>query len=221
MMNLLRNALLIFGLLATTHLGYADANRVQPTGEYATIDTALMQETIQRLSSGPTDDRRKVVQEILASPQRYAPPVFYMLSSVLFGEDKKDDAAFWFYAGQLRASFDASRCADVSARQAVEVMNQQFGSPINQYAFKNTAKLEALIPKVIEWDRKTAHAYDHRWINLHGMNAMMSGLDPKKRENPAPLSLPREQWDSIAEKTRQEYLAAFNEVMKEVRKRKS
>lgn len=43
--------------------------------------------------------------------------------------------------------------------------------------FKRLTKLEELVPKVVEWDRKTPYNYDHRWINLHGMDAMLSGLD--------------------------------------------
>ena len=126
---------------------------------------------------------------------------------------KKDEAAFWFYAGQLRARFDANRCADASARAAPGALNARYGPPINKYAFGDLAKLEALVPKVVEWDRKTPHNYDHRWINLHGMEAMMSGLSGDKNAERKPLSLPNEQWDKIAEDTRKGYLKDFKDLI--------
>jgi hypothetical protein len=130
---------------------------------------------------------------------------------VLFDQGLRDEGAFWLYAGQLRARYDANRCADVSARQAVAVLTDRFGPPINLYMFKDLPKLEALIPKVVDWDRKTPHDYDHRWINLHGMNAIMESLDGTGK--PKPLSLPRAQWDAIAEKTRADFLAGFRQAL--------
>lgn len=183
---------------------------VAPKGEYAQIDTRLATATIQVLAQGTTAEKRQAIESIKASPDRYAPPVFYLLSKVLFEDGKEDEGAFWFYAGQLRARFDANRCADISAREAVAVLDQQFGSPINQFMFKRLTQLEELVPRVVEWDRKTPYNYDHRWINLHGMDAMISGLDADSSGGkPASLSLPREQWNEIAEKTRADYLAGF------------
>ena len=126
----------------------------------------------------------------------------------LFQQGDREDSLFWFYAGQLRARFDANRCADVSARAAVGALNEEYGPPINRYAFRNLAQLEELIPKVVAWDRRTPHDYDHRWINLHGMGALTGG-DGETRA----LSLPQEQWQAIAERTRDDYLRGFREAM--------
>jgi len=198
----------------------ADEHVVAPRGEYARIDVRLANKTIAALSSGTDTERKRAIEAIEAAPQKYAPPVFYLLSNTLFTQGRKDDGAFWFYAGQLRARFDANRCADVSARQAVAVLNQEYGTPINQYMFKDLPKLEALIPKVVEWDRKTPHDYDHRWINLHGMAAMIEGLEGSSAKREA-LSLPRAQWDAIAEKTRSDYVEAFRKAVETVAKERA
>lgn len=208
--------------LALGWFGFASAETktIAPSGIYAEIDTRLANETFQSLFKGTPEQRRKAIESIIANPENYAPPVFYALSHVLFNEARKDEALFWFYAGQLRARFDANRCSDVSARQAVGALNQQFGPLINQYAFLDIAKLEELIPKVVEWDQKTPHQYDHRWINLHGMNAILAGLEPKKSIDPQPeLSLPKENWEAIAEKTRNDYLNGFKEAMVKMKNR--
>src|SRR5215831_8856005 len=106
---------------------------VKPVGEYAQIDTRLTIEAIEHLGKGSANEKEEAIRQIKAGPDKYAPPAFYALSYVLLQRGDKDDAAFWFYAGQLRARFDANRCADVSAREAVAVLNQQFGPPINEY----------------------------------------------------------------------------------------
>lgn len=199
----------------------ADTKPIAPSGIYAQIDTRLANETIQSLSGGRPDDRSKAIDAIIANPENYAPPVFYALSHTLFSDGKKDDALFWFYAGQLRARFDANRCSDASAGQAVGVLNQKYGPQINQYAFQDISKLEALIPRVVDWDRKTPHKYDQRWINLHGMNAVLASLEAKKSDDQQPsLSLPSENWEAIAEKTRSEYLSGFKEAMAQVKSRR-
>lgn len=197
----------------------AETKVVTPTGAFAQIDTRLANETIRALSTGNKKEREAAIGAIRATPENYAPPVFYLLSNVLFEMGEKDDAAFWFYVGQLRARFDANRCADTSARQAVSVLNQEYGTPINQYTFKDIPKLEALILRVVEWDRKTPHNYDHRWINLHGMSAMMSGLGAPSSDATV-LSLQEDQWNDIAEKTRTDYLDGFQQAMAQMKSMK-
>lgn len=87
--------------------------------------------------------------------------------------------------------------------------------------FKDVAKLEALIPKVIAWDRATPHHYDQRWINLHGMGAMISSLAPAGADAAEVLSLPTEQWDAIAERTRSDYLSDFQQALVAIKARKT
>jgi hypothetical protein len=202
--------------------GAGDMAAVTPKGEYGTIDTHLANDTLQVLTKGTPEDRARAIEAIQAHPENYAPPVLYALSNVLFASAKKDDGLFWFYAGQLRARVDANLCADSTARQAVDVLNQSYGPPINQYAYRDLPKLEKLIPKVVEWERRTPYHYDRRWINLHGMNAMLAGLGGTSSDTtPSALSLPREQWDAIAEKTRVDYLTGFLQAMAQLKAQKN
>ena len=188
---------------------------VAPQGALAEIDTRLARETMRALQEGGADEKAKAVDAILASPDRFAPPVLYLLSNVLFERGDMDEAAFWFYAGQLRARVDANRCVDPTARQAVSVLNNEYGPPINRYAFKDIPKLEALIPRVVEWDKTTPRNYDHRWINLHGMDAILSTSGPPGPD--ASLSLPPEQWERIDDTTRADYLDGFRKAMAQIK----
>jgi hypothetical protein len=198
-------------------VGAADAGAetaIQPAGQYAEIDIKQTREAMQLLATGTMSERGAAIAGISAHSEQYAPPVFYAMSEALFQAGNRDEAAFWFYAGQLRARFDANRCTDESARQAVPALNQRYGPAINQYAFQDLQKLEAVVNKVVAWDRQTPHNYDQRWINLHGMNAMLSGLGSRSVSGAdAPLSLPAERWDAIAEQTRADYLKGFQEAL--------
>ena len=215
----LRSVAAVLGvLLCLASAGVPAQERVvQPQGEFAQIDTRLANETIEVLAKGSAGEQQRTIQRIKEHPEEFAPPVFYALSNALFQRGEKDDASFWYYAGQLRARFDANRCADASARQAVGELNRRFGPAINQYAFEDLPKLEALIERVLEWDRRTPHRYDHRWINLHGMGAVMSGMGGKGA--PTVLSAPAEEWEKIAEKTRADYLNGFRRAMAQKKSR--
>lgn len=210
-----RSALLTLLVVGAIAYGHAETITLKPQGEYASIDTRLATQTMKELAQGTDEVRVRTIRAVMTAPQNYAPPVFYVLSSLLFEAGLKNDAAFWFYAGQLRARFDANRCNDASARSAVGTLNERYGTPINQYAFQDRDKLEALIEKVVKWDRDTAHNYDHRWINLSGMGATTSAMGNATAT--APLSLPEAQWAAIAEKTRSDYLVGLREALKQAK----
>jgi hypothetical protein len=213
---MLERVLVLFLCLLLPAAAQAQTRTLEPRGEYAKIDTRVAREAIEALSSGAPDRQARTVAAVTAAPQKYAPPVFYALSRALFEQDKKDEAAFWYYAGQLRARFDANRCADVSARQAVSLLNREYGGPINKHATQDLAKLEQLVERVVAWDRRTPHDYDHRWINLHGMGAILSAKEGAK---PAPLSLPKSDWPAIADKTRQDYLSGLRKAMERMKQK--
>ncbi|MCB0375557.1 MAG: hypothetical protein KDD04_06530, partial [Sinomicrobium sp.] len=157
------------------------------------------------------------ISEIIQNAENYAPPVFYLMSFALFEDDQKDDAMFWFYAGQLRGRYDANRCADKSAGAAISELNAQFGPAINRYAFQNLDKLEEIVSKVLHWDRITPHNYDHRWINLHGMEAMVSLLEIQEGKTTTEdivMSRPESEWEEIFRQTQETYLTGFKEALK-------
>lgn len=186
---------------------------VEPTGEYQTIDVHLAVETIQSLGKSKGKSRLQIINGITNAPEHFAPPVFYFLSNVLFEEGRKDEAMFWFYAGQLRGTIDAHICADKSAQAAIGALNEEFGTPINQYAFKDIPKLTNTVERVVAWEETTPCAYDRRWINLHGMGAIIGDTNTA-------LSVPKEQWETIRKKTRDDYRSEFYEALAKFEKKK-
>lgn len=199
-------------LVLTVGINAADVPS-EPVGIYKTIDVRLVNDTIRALRDNKGPARGKIVTTIVAKPENFAPPVLYVLSSVLFEDERKDEAMFWFYAGQLRGRIDANICADKTARSAIAEMNQRLGPRINEYAFKDIPKLTNIVERVLAWEEQTPCNYDRRWINLHGMAAMND-------ETNSTLSAPKEQWEAIRKQTRDEYRSTFHEAIAEFNRRK-
>ncbi|NMH27939.1 hypothetical protein [Flavobacterium silvaticum] len=189
--------------------------QVTPKGVYAEINVEKDNAAGTALLGDDAVQKEKAAKQILEKPNDYNPGVLYALSDYLFSADKKDDATFWFYVAQLRARIDANICAEESAKQAVGVLNQTFGPTINEYAFKDKAKLETTVNRVVDFVMKNPENYDRRWINLYGMGAMMSGMEGAEKETQAPvLSHPKNEWNSIREKTIKDYYDGFVSFVK-------
>jgi len=184
---------------------------VAPVGAYADIDLRDDVKMIERLTSRSKRKREKAIEAFFVDPSTHSPPVIYALASALFKADRKDEAALWYYSGQVRARFDANRCADSSAAQAVNVLNQTYGEPINQHAFQDLQKLRRTVYESVAWDEETPHNYDHRWINTHGMAAMIASLEGS--DEGVVFSKPESDWSEIAKTTRADYLRDFEEAM--------
>jgi hypothetical protein len=187
-----------------------NAIEVEPKGDFGKIDTHSTTDLMKRLTSSDRNTKSKAIAEVKASPGKVAPPALYSMSNEMFRLGQKDDALFWYYLGQLRARSDANKTKDVSARQAVAVLNSQYGPLINQYAFRNTkvnyrkslADIKLLATKVVDWDRKHPREYDPRWISLHGMDAFLNKVVEFE---------PKERWEKINEQTRVNYLKDLDE----------
>jgi hypothetical protein len=204
--------LLLIVTLGLTALCNAQTKEIKPKGVFKEIDVARHNEAIEILNGKNKKLKQQTVDSILKNPNFYNPPVIYALSRELFRQDKKDDAIYWFYLAQLRARYDANLCMDNSAKQAVTALNGEYGPDINEYAFQDIDKLEKTITKVVDFVRTNEENYDHRWINLHGMNAVVAGTDEKSEEKE--LSQPQDKWTEIKKKTVDDYYNGFMEHVK-------
>ena len=175
---------------------------VEPPESMADIDMSQFQEVVKRLNQPAT--RSDAIDEVTRNADQHIPPALYAVASAMFSEGQQDESLFWYYLGQLRARSDANKCNDVSARQAVSVLNMRFGAPINKHAFGDLENLRSVVSRVVEWDRTHEREYDPRWISLHGMGAFTGDAEP---------FTPESEWAAIDIKTRQEYLEGFEEVL--------
>ncbi|HEY9833590.1 MAG TPA: hypothetical protein V6D26_23765 [Stenomitos sp.] len=199
-----------FGL-STLSFAQTQTVYVKPKGVFEEIDVARQNGAVEILNGNNKERKQQTVDSIVSNPNFYIPPVIYALSRELFNQDKKDDAMYWFYVAQLRARYDANLCMDISAKQAVSVLNGEYGPDINRYAFQDIDKLEKTVTKVVDFVRANEESYDHRWINLHGMEAVLSGMDENAEEKE--LSQPKDKWAEIKKKTLDDYYNGFIELV--------
>lgn len=198
-----------FGL---TTLGKAQIKEIKPQGVFKEIDVVRHNEAIGILNGNDKKLKQQTVNGILKNPNFYNPPVIYVLSRELFNQDKKEDAMYWFYVAQLRARYDANLCMDNSAKQAISVLNGEYGPEINKYAFQDIDKLEKTVTRVVDFVRANEENYDHRWLNLHGMDAVLAGMDDNSEKKE--LSQPKDKWTGIKKKTLDDYYNGFIEYIK-------
>lgn len=199
--------LTILFLLGLTTISYGQTTQIKPKGIYKEIDVERHNRAIEILNGSDVGLKGQTVDSILAKPNHFNPPVIYALSKELFQNDRKEDATFWFYVAQLRARYDANLCLDISAKQAVSILNGAYRPDINKYAFEDIDSLEATVNKVVAFVRANDEDYDHRWINLHGMDAIQN---KKSKE----ISQPKEKWPSIKTKTVDDYYNGFIQYVK-------
>lgn len=121
-------------------------------------------------------DWSKMTPEVLkAGIEQFHPAAYYILASKLFAEGKKDEAVFWFYAGQLRyrCYLKATPGLDPSGDPALFAsLSETVGRPLNEYAFGDIPGLAKTIDAVLKWDEahpngfisKTAYAQPYAEI---------------------------------------------------------
>lgn len=192
-------------------------HELKPKGVYKEIDFMKEYKAIQSLSGKNKKIKQQTLDNVLKQPNNYNPTALYAISRELFNLDKKDSASFWFYVGQIRARYDANLCMDISAKQAVSVLNQEYGNEINQYAFENLDTLKANVTNAVEFVRANEEKYDHRWINLYGMQAVQSSFG---NDNLKEISQPKSKWAEIKQKTLDDYYGDFLQAYARFKKMK-
>jgi hypothetical protein len=84
------------------------------------------------------------------------PAAYYQRAAKLFGADRKDDAVFVFYLGQLRyrAHLSARRDLKPDGDPALFAsLSEVVGRPLNEYAFGDIPALARTIDAVLAYDR--------------------------------------------------------------------
>ncbi len=183
---------------------------VEPQGVYKEIEIAHDNEILKVLVGNDKKLIKKTADSVLQNPNSHNPTIIYALSGVLFKQGKKSEASFWFYVGQLRARYDANLCLDISAREAVSRLTEIFGPEINKFAFQNIDSLKKTIIKVVDFVKNNNENYDHRWINLHGMGAIIN--------DGSATTEPQEKWLAIKQKTVDDYYKGFMDYLNSVKK---
>ncbi len=191
---------------------------VAPTGEFASIDTKPTIAILQKLHATLAHENDALINQMVNNPGDFMPPALFGLADLLYRRGDIGDAIFWFNAARLRGSFDAALCTDISARSAIPALVQQIPRDLIKKQFDDIPQLKNIIDRVIKWDKATPYNYDHRWISLHGINAINNGLGSADQNSP--LTVPRERWYDLAKQNRDQYSKSFYEAIDAVQKQR-
>jgi hypothetical protein len=181
---------------------------LEPKGVYATIDTKSSARAIAALTTGTDEEKSRAIKEIESHSDTYCPAVFFSLAKAFFDIGRTDDSLFWLYAGRIRTRYDIRRCTDETVEGGYEELNASVPDLLKLLQFENSDATKKIVKKALTWDETTPYHYDPRWIALHGMGAIMSAMDSKKRGG-ASLTIPEKEWKGLAEKNRKEYWDTF------------
>jgi hypothetical protein len=105
------------------------------------------------------------------------PAFYYTLASRLFAANRRDEALFWFYAGQLRYRIRLS--CHPNLRPDIEPalfgsLQETVGRQINEYAGADPAAWAAALERVLAWDAATRNGFEPK--------AACSGAIARQRE---------------------------------------
>ena len=108
------------------------------------------------------------------------PTAFYILAQKLFTAGQKDDAVFWFYAGQLRyrvyLGVNKDKLDPSGDPALFASLSEEVGRPINEYAFGDIPQLAKTIDAVIAWDQSHANALTPRDKYKSQYDQIVAGL---------------------------------------------
>jgi hypothetical protein len=192
---------------------------VSPTGEFSSIDTKPTMAIVQKLHGTVGHENDDLIEQITKNGGNYMPPTLFAVAEWFYRQGDINNAIFWFNAARLRGTFDATLCTDVSARSAIPALIQQMPRELIKKQFDDVTTLKEIIDRVLKWDEATPYNYDHRWINLHGMRAINSGLG--RVNSNEPLTVASDKWDALAKQTRERYRKSYDTAIETIQKQKA
>jgi hypothetical protein len=108
------------------------------------------------------DFNRMTTGEIQKGIEGRHPAAYYVLAGKLFEAGSRDEAVFWFYAGQLRYRFHLAanpKLPPDGDPALFASLSEVVGRPINEYAFGDIDALIATVDKVLDWDQRVDNGF--------------------------------------------------------------
>lgn len=109
------------------------------------------------------DPQTIALDELIRIVPDQHPSFYYILAQRLFAGGRRDEAVFWFYAGQLRYRIRLSCHPDLAPDTEPALfgaMSEEIGRPINEYAFGDPPAFVATMERVLAWDETTRNGFE-------------------------------------------------------------
>jgi len=132
---------------------------------YSASNAAISPTTEERMKSCDPKVAISAAEEVTKGREHLQEPgQLLKAASAFYQNGRKEDAVFWYYAGHLRTR---QQMAVDNGRGRVEFAEvvSKIGQHISVYAQSDTARLDAILAKVLEWDAKTTNIYKDRAVS--------------------------------------------------------
>jgi hypothetical protein len=135
------------------------------------------------------DLMKQTPEQIVQGIEGRHPAIYFVLAQKLFEAGRKDEATFWYYAGQLRYRFylKATPGLDASGDPALfGSLSEVIGRPINEYAFGDLDAFRVTLDRVLTWDDQSPNSFtakDQHRAAWSETRAGLRGLIEHVRDN--------------------------------------
>lgn len=109
------------------------------------------------------DPQSVALDELIRIVPDQHPSFYYILAQRLFAAGRRDDAVFWFYAGQLRYRIRLACHPELAPDTEPALfgsLHETVGRPINEYGFGDPPALAATLERVRAWDEATRNGFE-------------------------------------------------------------
>jgi hypothetical protein len=124
---------------------------------------ALSSSFFCQIIAGREPEAAQTIQELEIRIQDKAPSTYFALATELFRGGRKDDAAFWYYVGQLRYRFlvlAKAKASEASDEQAhFWLLSESVGQSIYEKADQRSAALVRALDRALAWDLEQPNGY--------------------------------------------------------------
>jgi hypothetical protein len=139
-------------------------------------------------------DAVQTIEQLELGIQNKAPDTYSALATELFRNGQKDDAAFWYYVGELRYRLwllARAKSAEASDEQAhFWLLSQSVGQSIYENADRRSAVLMRAIDRALQWDLEQPNGFTSKSVfraEHETARQELLALRERLKENPAGL----------------------------------
>jgi len=141
----------------------ATAQRPIPCSVRAHGMAAVMNGNAGADCDNSVDPQTVALDELIRIVPDQHPSFYYILAQRLFAAGRRDEAVFWFYAGQLRYRIRLACHPDLAPDTEPALfgaLSETVGRPINEYAFGDPPALVATLERARAWDAETRNGFE-------------------------------------------------------------
>ena len=153
------------------------------------VERTLREQPERAPCDASVDPEKIALDELIRIIPDQHPAFYYILATRLFAANRKDEALFWFYAGQLRYRIRLACHPDLPAGTEPALfasLQEEVGTQVNGYAGGDPDAWAAAIERARDWDGRTRNGFEPKapcQAQIADQRAGMTALIDQIRHN--------------------------------------